>query len=375
MRAGVLATEKQDAYAADSAPTTHPIRQEIVDVATAAASFDDITYPKGAAVLKQLVAFVGEDVFVAALRSYFRKHAWGNTTLDDLIAELAAASGRDLSAWVEGWLETSGTDRLSARTPGRRAHPGGDAAERPRAAAAPPADRGVRRPGDAADPARHALGRGGRRAHPDRGAAGADLLLVNDEDLTFATVRPDPASLELILDPRRRAPDRDRAHRRPDHRVAADVRRRADRATASSTAVWACWPRDRGLGHRAAADPAGRGGGPVGTPRPRRDDLLTRVADLCLTLAEHPARRTAAVRALAQSATTAEQLESLAALATDPDLQWRRLTRLAELDRLDDVGRRAAGGRRPQPGRLDERRPRARRPARRPRRRPRPGRR
>ena len=65
MWAGMLATEKQDAYAADAAPTTHPIRQELADVATAAASFDDITYPKGAAVLKQLVAFVGEDAFVA----------------------------------------------------------------------------------------------------------------------------------------------------------------------------------------------------------------------------------------------------------------------------------------------------------------------
>ena len=72
-------------------------------------------------------------------------------------------------------------------------------------------------------------------------------------------------------------------------------------------------------------------------PASGRDDLLTKVADLCLTLADHPDRRTAAVRALAQSATTAEQLERLAALATDPDLAWRRLTRLAELDRLDEA--------------------------------------
>ena len=67
-----------------------------------------------------------------------------------------------------------------------------------------------------------------------------------------------------------------------------------------------------------------------------RDDLLTKVADLCITLADHPARRTAAVRTLAQSATTPEQLDTLAALATDPDLGWRRLTRLAELDLLDE---------------------------------------
>ena len=113
MWAQMLATEKQDAYAADAAPTTHPIRQELVDVATAAASFDAITYPKGAAVLKQLVAFVGEDAFLEGLRSYFATYAWGNTTLDDLIAEIESASGRDLSDWVVSWLETSGADRLT----------------------------------------------------------------------------------------------------------------------------------------------------------------------------------------------------------------------------------------------------------------------
>ena len=110
---GILATDAPWSYAADCAPTTHPIRQEIADVATAAATFDAITYPKGAAVLKQLVAFVGEDAFVTALRNYFRNHAWANTTLEDLIAEVASASGRDLSGWVKGWLETSGTDRLT----------------------------------------------------------------------------------------------------------------------------------------------------------------------------------------------------------------------------------------------------------------------
>ncbi len=199
MWAGMLAGEKQDAYAADAAPTTHPIRQELGDVATAQASFDDITYPKGAAVLKQLVAFVGEDAFVAALRSYFRRHAWGNTTLDDLVEEVAATSGRDLTAWVEGWLETSGTDRLTVEL-----EDGGLTL-----VATPPEGRG---------PLPHSLRIG---AYADRGdtftlveslsvevsgertriepGVEADLWLVNDDDLTFAVVRPDPASLRLLL--------------------------------------------------------------------------------------------------------------------------------------------------------------------------------
>src|SRR6185369_17179967 len=80
-------------YAADMAPTTHPIRQPVDDVAAAAASFDGITYPKGASVLKQLFALVGEAACVAGLRSYFARYAWGNTTLTDLVRELEQATG------------------------------------------------------------------------------------------------------------------------------------------------------------------------------------------------------------------------------------------------------------------------------------------
>jgi aminopeptidase N len=111
-----LAGRKLAGYAADMAPTTHPIRQPVDDVAAAVASFDGITYPKGASVLKQLFAFVGESACVAGLRSYFAKYAWGNTTLADLMRELELASGRDLAGWTEGWLDTAGTDRLSLDT-------------------------------------------------------------------------------------------------------------------------------------------------------------------------------------------------------------------------------------------------------------------
>ena len=168
MWAGMLAGEKQDAYAADAAPTTHPIRQELGDVATAQASFDDITYPKGAAVLKQLVAFVGEDAFVAGLRTYFRRHAWGNTTLDDLVAEVAAASGRDLTGWVEGWLETAGTDRLTVELEDGGLTLVSTPPEGRGPAAAQPADRGVRRPWRLVHPGREPRGGGVGRAHADR---------------------------------------------------------------------------------------------------------------------------------------------------------------------------------------------------------------
>ena len=84
------------AYHQDQLPTTHPIVADIPDLEAAKQNFDGITYAKGASVLKQLVAYVGFDAFVAGSREYFRTHAYGNTTLEDLLAALGAASGRDL---------------------------------------------------------------------------------------------------------------------------------------------------------------------------------------------------------------------------------------------------------------------------------------
>jgi len=92
------------AYVQDQLPTTHPVVADIPDLEAAKQNFDGITYAKGASVLKQLVAYVGFDAFIAGSRAYFRKHAYGNTSLADLLGALAAASGRDLSGWARQWL-------------------------------------------------------------------------------------------------------------------------------------------------------------------------------------------------------------------------------------------------------------------------------
>ncbi|NNG37775.1 aminopeptidase N [Flexivirga sp. ID2601S] len=109
---------KQWAYEQDQLPTTHPVVADVPDLDAARVNFDGITYAKGAAVLKQLMSYVGRDAFFAGTRAYFRRHAFGNTTLTDLITCLEDAAGRDLSAWVDTWLRTSGPSTLSAALSG-----------------------------------------------------------------------------------------------------------------------------------------------------------------------------------------------------------------------------------------------------------------
>jgi aminopeptidase N len=104
--------EKTWAYAQDQLPSTHPIVAEIRDLEDVYVNFDGITYAKGASVLKQLVAYVGDEAFVSGLRTYFQRHAWGNTRLSDLLGALEEASGRDLGAWSKAWLETAGPNTL-----------------------------------------------------------------------------------------------------------------------------------------------------------------------------------------------------------------------------------------------------------------------
>jgi aminopeptidase N len=104
--------EKSWAYRQDQLPSTHPIVAEINDLEDVQVNFDGITYAKGASVLKQLVAWVGQEPFMRGVSSYFKKHAYQNTELKDLLQELERESGRDLSEWSSLWLETAGVNLL-----------------------------------------------------------------------------------------------------------------------------------------------------------------------------------------------------------------------------------------------------------------------
>jgi aminopeptidase N len=106
------AMEKSWAYKQDQLPSTHPIVATINDLEDVQVNFDGITYAKGGSVLKQLAAWVGVDAFFAGVGAYFRKYEWENTELSDLLRELEATSGRDLSTWSKLWLETAGVNTL-----------------------------------------------------------------------------------------------------------------------------------------------------------------------------------------------------------------------------------------------------------------------
>ncbi|MDN5795299.1 MAG: aminopeptidase N [Intrasporangium sp.] len=201
--------EKAWAYAQDQLSSTHPIAADMRHLEDVEVNFDGITYAKGASVLKQLVAYVGREAFVTALREYFRTHAWGNTTLADLLGELERASGRDLGAWAKLWLETAGVGTLR---PELELAPDGtyrSFAVRQTAPVEHPSLRPHRLGIGLYTTADGGLGRVGyHEVDIDGeltpigelvGVTQPDLLLLNDNDLAYAKIRLDERSLATAL--------------------------------------------------------------------------------------------------------------------------------------------------------------------------------
>ncbi len=203
--------EKTWAYRQDQLPTTHPIATDAPDVQTAEVNFDGITYAKGASVLKQLGAYVGVEAFLAGLRAYFVEHAYGNTTLADLLRALEESSGRNLGDWSKLWLETAGISTLRPEfevdADGRftsfdivQSAPTDSAASntlRPHRLAVGCYDQ---RDGVLVRTGRVELDLTGERTPVAElvGTAQPELLLVNDDDLTYCKLRLDPTSLQTL---------------------------------------------------------------------------------------------------------------------------------------------------------------------------------
>jgi aminopeptidase N len=203
-----LDSEKTWAKFQDQLPSTHPIAADMYDIETVHQNFDGITYAKGAAVLRQLVAWVGEDAFLAGCREYFRRHQWDNAELGDFLGALEESSGRDLSTWVAPWLQTTGVNTLGLQY---EVTPDGTLADVVVTQTADPEHPTIR-------PHRIAIGvydwqdtalarverveidvEGEETAVPAlEGVPAGAFLLPNDDDLTYAKLRLDSRSMDAL---------------------------------------------------------------------------------------------------------------------------------------------------------------------------------
>jgi aminopeptidase N len=205
-------SEKSWAYRQDQLPSTHPVAADIPDLAAVEVNFDGITYAKGASVLKQLVAYVGLEHFLSGLRDYFEAHAFGNATFSDLLGALEKASGRDLSDWGRQWLKTTGLNTLRAdfdvdadgkftrfAVAQSGAAPGAGETRTHRLAI------GIYDDDDGSGKLtrshREELDVSGESTEVDAlvGVSAGRLVLVNDDDLTYCSLRLDPGSLDTAL--------------------------------------------------------------------------------------------------------------------------------------------------------------------------------
>jgi len=353
-------------YVQDQLPSTHPVVADIADLDQVYANFDGIAYAKGASVLKQLAAYVGYDEFFAGLRHYFKRHAWGNTTLADLLTALEETSGRDMSAWARAWLSTAGVNTLR---PSLKVDDDGAITSFAVIQEADPAWPTLRThriaigvydkmPAGAADRAddsaesprlvrRHRIEldvSGERTEVPElMGVTRGDLILLNDDDLTYAKIRLDPVSLATAVSSVSSLDSslaralcwlaawdmvRDGEMRARDYvaMVLGGIGAEQDIAVVDAL-----------LGRRAATaldeytDPAWRSVG-LGM-------VATRMRELLATAEPGSDHQLAWVRALVWSAVGEEDLSFVrglltgetvvAGLTVDPDLRWRAVTRLA----------------------------------------------
>ncbi|WP_395310823.1 aminopeptidase N [Mycobacterium sp. AMU20-3851] len=203
--------EKSWAYRQDQLPSTHPVAADIPDLHAVEVNFDGITYAKGASVLKQLVAYVGLEAFLAGLRDYFRDHAFGNATFGDLLGALEKSSGRDLSGWGQQWLKTTGLNTLRAdfdvdadgnftrfAVQQSGAAPGAGETRVHRLAV------GIydeNESGKLVRVRREELDVAGPRTDVPElvGVSRGQFVLVNDDDLTYCSSRLDAQSLQTVL--------------------------------------------------------------------------------------------------------------------------------------------------------------------------------
>ncbi|MEU6660762.1 aminopeptidase N [Streptomyces sp. NPDC046821] len=357
------------AYRQDQLPSTHPIMAEIRDLDDVLVNFDGITYAKGASVLKQLVAYVGMDEFFQGVQAYFKRHAFGNTRLSDLLGALEETSGRDLTAWAKAWLQTAGINVLRPEIETDAHGVITSFAIRQEAPALPAGAKGE----PTLRPHRIAIGlydlddESGKLVRADRielDVAAAELtqvgrlvgrhrpavILLNDDDLSYAKVRLDEKSLAFVTE---HLGDFESSLPRALCWASAwDMTRDAELPTSAYLElVLSGIGKETDIGvvqslHRQVKLAIDLYAAPAG-----RDAALTRWTEATLAhlRAAEPGsdHQLAWARAFAATARTPEQLDLLEALlegtqtveglAVDTELRWALVERLAAVGRFDEA--------------------------------------
>ncbi|GHE40386.1 aminopeptidase [Streptomyces longispororuber] len=348
-------TRKSWGYDADQRPSTHPVApapDAVPDTASALLNFDGISYAKGAGALRQLVAWLGEKDFLAGINAHFARHKFANATLADFIDSLASATDRDVHAWAEAWLRTTGVDTFTPKV----THSGREwtlaldrDGSRPHRVAIGVYDRDlsdgrllVLRERYETDVPEHfppAPRDGGRPA----------LIVPNDHDLTYAKIRLDDVSLDTTLRSLSSVPDP--LTRAVLWNALRDMVRDGDLPPATYLATARTHlPAETDL---AVVSGVLTFAGAVitdrYTPPARRPAALATLDALCQDIVRrtedgsHAGLRLIAVRGLIDAATQAEPLQTWLTLGAvpggpelDPELRWRALARLAALGEADE---------------------------------------
>ncbi|OCC12306.1 aminopeptidase N [Streptomyces sp. PTY087I2] len=359
-------------YDADQRPSTHPVAPDpdaVPDTASALLNFDGISYAKGASALRQLVAWLGEKDFLAGINAHFARHKFANATLADFIDNLASATDRDVHAWAEQWLRTTGIDTLTAETgtpetgtePTSNGNGNGQSwaltvtrdGSRPHRITVGAYDHALNTqagPGHLAPRDRFEIdvpGDGTPTIRPGRRPA---LVVLNDGDLTYAKVRLDTASWDTVLTSLSGVPDA--LTRAVLWNAARDMVRDGDLAPATYLATARTHlphETDLALVQGVLSFAAGQIADRYVAPEDRPAALAT-LADLCRDLirrtedGSHPGLRLIAVRHFIDAATQPDTLRSWLDEGTvhggpelDPELRWRILTRLAVLGATDET--------------------------------------
>ena len=192
----------------DQLVTTHRIADHVPDTVSVRQNFDGITYHKGASVMRQLVAWVGDDAFMRGVQDYFKRYRWGNADLQEFLDCLRRASGRDLTRWGQDWLQTTGLNTFRAHLAEQNGRYTSFAVEQT-AIPEHPTLRAHRAGIGLYDRDAKGVLRLRRRVETDLtgamtpitelvGERVCDLVLLNDGDLTFAKLRFDERSLETL---------------------------------------------------------------------------------------------------------------------------------------------------------------------------------